>query len=207
MVFVPNASTGINTVLRNLVFGKGDVILRFSTVCGACEKTVESISETTYVEKVFISIEYLIEDDEIVRRFISTAQSLQNEGKNVRIAMFDIVLTFPGVRFLWEELIAACKTPWNLESYRRCSRNWIYRFDTFRTDWCGLLREQLLQVCKTLHFLFKGTGETDKMLRWLFVPRGCAVLYVPFRNQNLIRTTFPTSHGVRPLLNSQFSSQ
>lgn len=34
--------------------------------------------------------------------------------------------------------------------------------------------------------------------RWLYVPRGCAALYVPHRHQHLIRTTFPTSWGFIP---------
>ena len=35
--------------------------------------------------------------------------------------------------------------------------------------------------------------------RWLFVPRATAAFYVPKRNQHLIRTTYPTSHGFVPI--------
>lgn len=35
-------------------------------------------------------------------------------------------------------------------------------------------------------------------MRWLYTPRSAAVLYVPRRNQHLIRTTLPTSWGFIP---------
>lgn len=69
VVFVPNATTGVNTVLRNLVYLKGDVILHFSTVYGECEKTVDSLCETAHAERVSIPIEYPTEDKDIVHKF------------------------------------------------------------------------------------------------------------------------------------------
>lgn len=46
VVFVPNATTAVNTVLHNLNFVEGDTIVYFSPAYGACEKTVQYVCET-----------------------------------------------------------------------------------------------------------------------------------------------------------------
>ncbi len=109
VVFVPSATTAVNTVLRNLVFEKGDVIVHFSTAYGACEKTIDYVCETTPLQCTSVVLEYPIEDDEVVQKFCERVKEVNGEGRNVKIAMFDTVLTFPGVRMPWEALVKACK--------------------------------------------------------------------------------------------------
>lgn len=97
VVFVPNVTTAMNTVLRSLVFQSGDVILHFSTDYDANYKTIDYVCESTPAEQVIIEIDYPIEDDEIMKRFRDMVGSL-NDGdgsQKVRIALFDTVVAFP----------------------------------------------------------------------------------------------------------------
>jgi selenocysteine lyase/cysteine desulfurase len=105
VVFVPNALTGINTVVRNLEYIKGDIILHFNTIYGGCLKTIKSLEETTPVRGYCIDLVYPIEDADILRRVDAALFAIRQQGRRVVLAMFDTVLTFPGVRFPWESLV------------------------------------------------------------------------------------------------------
>ncbi|KAL8947495.1 MAG: hypothetical protein Q9222_006232 [Ikaeria aurantiellina] len=176
-VFVPNATTGVNTVLRSLVFQEKDVIVYFSTVYGACEKTVEYIKETTPVDTAKVAITYPIDDNKLVAAFRDKLRQLKKEGKRARVALFDTVSSLPGIKVPWDQLVEICKD------------------------------EGVLSLVDGAH----GVGHIDLRLekvqpdffvsnlhKWLYVPRGCAIFYVPKRNQHLIRSSLPTSHGYEP---------
>jgi selenocysteine lyase/cysteine desulfurase len=106
---VPNATTGINTVLRNLVFQPGDIIIYFATIYGACEKTVSYVTETTPAEDYKISYTYPVNDSTLVSKLETAITTIRNQGKNPRIAIFDTVVSLPGVRVPYERLTEVCK--------------------------------------------------------------------------------------------------
>lgn len=109
VVFVPNATTAVNTVLRNLKYVEGDTIVYFSTAYGACEKTIQYVCETTPAECICIDVTFPLDDDVLVGLFREAVSKLRQQGRTARIAMFDTVVTFPGVRLPWEALVKACQ--------------------------------------------------------------------------------------------------
>ncbi|KAL1961430.1 hypothetical protein VTO42DRAFT_158 [Malbranchea cinnamomea] len=181
VVLVPNATTGVNTVLRNLTWnpdGK-DEIIQLSIIYPACGKTTEYICEynNDIVRTRQVSLPYPIEDEDLVAAYRSVIHASRAQGRRPRIAIFDTVASLPGVRLPFEKLAAMCR------------------------------EEQILSVIDGAH----GIGHVKLDLpnvdpdffvsnchKWLFVPRGCAVLYVPERNQHLIRTSVPTTADFVP---------
>lgn len=109
LVFVPNATTAINTILRNLRFQAGDLILYYQTIYGACEKTVAYVCETTAATSKRLEYDHRWSDDEIVQKMHTAILNEREAGHTVRVAIFDVVSSLPGVRMPFERLTEMCK--------------------------------------------------------------------------------------------------
>ncbi|KAM0561328.1 hypothetical protein ACHAPJ_003207 [Fusarium lateritium] len=183
IVFVSNATVGVNTVFRNLKWNEDgkDVIISFSTIYEACGKVADYLVDyfdgnVTHRE---VELTYPIDDDEILRKFEDTVKKIEAEGKRARICVFDVVTSRPGVVFPWEEMIKTCRRLNVLSMVDGAQGVGMVKLDISSAD-----PDFFVSNCH----------------KWLHVPRGCAVFYVPKRNQELITTTLATSHGYEPKL-------
>ncbi|RFU35946.1 hypothetical protein B7463_g410, partial [Scytalidium lignicola] len=180
VVLIPNATTGVNTVLRNLKYEPGDRILYFSTVYGACEKTIEHLVESyPEIDSVRVELRYPVSDDALIEQFRAAVEEERKEGRRVKVALFDTVTSLPGVRMPFEQLVEECRN-YNILSLV----DGAHGIGHLPLDLGRLNADFFVSNCH----------------KWLYVPRGCAILYVPTRNQALIRSSFPTSHGFAPVL-------
>ncbi|PTB81772.1 PLP-dependent transferase, partial [Trichoderma longibrachiatum ATCC 18648] len=176
IVLVPNATTALNTVLRNLQYQPGDVIAFIQGTYGAIEKTVDYLVETTPVESVCVPFDPVSDDDDtLVETFRCV---LQEHRGRVRVAIFDTVVSMPGLRMPFERLAQVCRDFGVLSVVDGAHGIGLIDLDLDRLG---------------ADFL------TTNCHKWLFVPHTCAVLYVALKNQHLMRSSLPTSHGFQPL--------
>ncbi|KAJ5380501.1 uncharacterized protein N7496_002929 [Penicillium cataractarum] len=176
-VFVKNATTGVATVLYNLNFQAGEVVVYFEPVYGAVEKGLVSLQEHSALQTRKVPFQFPIAESELEQRFRDVVQKTRADGLTVRAAVFDAIVSNPGVRFPFERFTAICR------------------------------EEGILSVIDGAHGIGHIHLDMDKLQpdffvsnchKWLYTPRSAAVLYVPKRNQHLMRTTLPTSWGFIP---------
>ncbi|KAF8999305.1 pyridoxal phosphate-dependent transferase [Cyathus striatus] len=173
VVFVSNASTGINTVLRNFEWEEGDVIVISNTTYGSIFKTSQSLSDTPpHPTLSFFPINFPTTPEAILTSFREHIQALPKKGK--RVAVIDSIISNPGALLPWKEMVKICK------------------------------EEGVYSVIDAAHSIGQevgidlGKADPDFWIsnchKWLHAKRSVAVLYVPERNQHIIKSSIPTSH-------------
>lgn len=154
-----------------------DAILHFTTIYGACGKTIDYLVDSSLglVSAHAIPLTLPLEDSAIVAAFHAAVQACAAGGKRARLCVFDTVSSLPGIRMPFAALAAACREAGVLSLVDGAQG-------------VGMLPDLDLAALDPDFFV-------SNCHKWLHVPRSCAVLYVPVRNQAMMASTLPTSHG------------
>lgn len=174
LVIVPNVSTAINAILRNLQFKEGDVIVYLDIGYRSNVNTIEYIMETTPAESARVDFTLPCSDKEILDAFRATILAQRGRAK---LAIFDTIASLPSVRLPFEEMTSIAR------------ENGVMTL----VDAAHGIGHLPLDI-KALDLDF----FTSNAHKWLYTPRGSAVLYVPQRNQPLMRSSLPTSQAFEP---------
>lgn len=193
VVLVANATTGVNAVVGNLAArwsaADGDAVLYLSLIYDACRKTLEAHARTGRLHTVAVEIDVLADDDDdddvlaIEAQLRAAHARAVADGLRPRLAVIDTIASMPGVRLPWERLVAVVRELGMLSLVDGAH---------------GIGHIDLTHLAAAESAVIGPDFFVSNCHKWLFVPRGCAVLYVPFRNQHLLETSLPTSHGFLP---------
>ncbi|KAI2464282.1 PLP-dependent transferase [Annulohypoxylon bovei var. microspora] len=188
VVLVTNATVGVNTILRNITWNDDskDEILYFSTIYGACGNTIDYMVDSSpdLISSREIRLTYPLEDDEVIAALKDAIENSAKAGKRARLCVFDTVSSLPAVRLPFEQITRVCREAGVLSLIDGAQGVGMIDIDLEAFD-----PDFFVSNCH----------------KWLYVPRSCAVLYVPLRNQALIKSSMPTSHGYVPKSGKRFN--
>ncbi|MFB2898219.1 aminotransferase class V-fold PLP-dependent enzyme [Aerosakkonemataceae cyanobacterium BLCC-F50] len=172
LVFVPNATTGINAVLRSLSFRPGDELLTTSQEYNACRNVLNFVAEKTGAKVVVADVPFPINAPEQVIEAVMGCVSPQT-----RLALLDHITSQTGLIFPIQQLVKELK-----------DRGIDTLVDGAHAP--GMVSLNLREIGATYY-----TGNCHK---WLCAPKGAAFLYVRRDQQSLIHP-MTISHGANSL--------
>lgn len=168
LVFVPNATTGVNSVLRSLVFSPEDEILTTSHEYNACRNALDFIATRTGARVVVAKIPFPIDSPQQV-----IAAVIEGVSPKTRLALLDHVTSQTGLIFPIQELVQELQ-----------QRGVDTLVDGAHAP--GMISLNLPEIGATYY-----TGNCHK---WLCAPKGAGFLYVR-RDKQLEIRPLTISHG------------
>ncbi|KAF5096876.1 hypothetical protein D0Z00_002613 [Geotrichum galactomycetum] len=177
LVFVTNATIGVNTVLRSWRFRPGDVVISASTTYGACYKTLDFLVQQQGIVHERVPLHYPLRDeDEVVELYKATLDAAREKHghDSVKFLFFDGVSSMPGCRLPWEKLIELARAEGVL-SFVDAAHS------------IGLLEG----IDLTAH---EPDFYVSNLHKWYFTPTPAAFLYIKNGLHDQIQS-FPVSHS------------
>jgi isopenicillin-N epimerase len=168
LVFVPNATTGINAVLRSYPFQPGDAVLTTNQEYNACRNALDFVAERSGIEVIVADIPYPIDDPQIIVDAVLNAVTPQT-----KLVLLDHVVSQTG-----------CVLPIGPIIQRLNAQGIESLIDGAHAP--GMLPLDLTALGATYY-----TGNLHK---WVSSPKGAAFLYVQTDRQDQIHPT-TISHG------------
>lgn len=168
LVFVPNATTGVNSVLRSLIFHPEDEILTTNHEYNACRNALDFIASRTGARVVVAKIPFPLKSSEQILSAV-----IEQVSPKTRLALLDHVTSQTGLIFPIQQLVKQLQ-----------QRGVDTLVDGAHAP--GMLALNLSEIGATYY-----TGNCHK---WLCAPKSAAFLYVQRDKQPEIRP-LTISHG------------
>ncbi|TFY71154.1 hypothetical protein EVG20_g1849 [Dentipellis fragilis] len=185
VVFVPNASHGVNTVLRNFEWHEGDIIIGTTTTYNAVSRTIQYLHDIPPLPTIStFTLNYPTTQEAIIDSYSSHLRTVKAtlaakqkpDGPTLKVvAVLDAIVANPGVLYPWKELTQVCREE-GVWSVIDAAHN--------------LGQEPNIDLGKVQPDFFISNCH-----KWLYAKRGSAILYAPKRNQPILKSPFPTPHA------------